>query len=110
MAVHVKHRCATEFLHMETVGPTAIPQCSLNIYGDQRVDVSTVRQWVMRFSIDDSNSGSPLLVQVLMSTVCRLLFITDKNAQLMVVTVEKHCFVAENLLYRVVLLCSLCLL
>ena len=24
--------------------------------------------------------------------------------------VEKHCFVAENLLYRVVLLCSLCLL
>ena len=46
------------------------------------------------------DSGSPLLVQIVTSMARRLLFITGEN-------VEKHCFEAENLLYQVVLLCSL---
>ena len=32
------------------------------------------------------DSGSPLLVQTVMGVACRLLFVADENAQLMVVT------------------------
>ena len=45
--------------------------------------MSTVRWWVVHFS-----SGSSLLVQSSMSLVCRFLFITVKNAQLLVVTIH----------------------
>ena len=37
----------------------------------------------------DSDSGSPLLVQIFMSAAGRLLFIAGENAQLMLVTVLK---------------------
>jgi len=37
---------------------------------------------------------SPPLMQIFTSAACRLLFITGENVQLMVVTVEKPCFVA----------------
>ena len=50
------------------IAPIDIQRCLLNINGDQRVDVSTVRQWVVCFISGDSNSGSPLLVQIFMST------------------------------------------
>ena len=53
--VHVKKRCGSEFLHAENTVPTDIHQCLLNIYGDQTVDVSTLRRWVVRFSSGDSN-------------------------------------------------------
>ena len=76
------------------------------------MDVSTMRQWVVRFS--NSNSAvkdkphSRQAMKIFMSAECRLLFIGGKNAELMVVTiVEKQCFVAEDLLYQTVLLCSL---
>ena len=49
--------------------------------------------------------GSPPLVQILSSTEYRILFITGENAQLIVVTTLKKCFVAENFLYQVVSLC-----
>jgi len=49
------------------------------------VDVSTVRQWVVRFSSGNSNSGSSPLVQAFTGMACRLLFNADKNAELMVV-------------------------
>jgi len=39
-----------------------------------------VRQWVVHFSSSDRNSGSPLLVHILTSVACRLLFIAGKNA------------------------------
>jgi len=42
-------------------------------YGDQRVDVSTVRQWVVLFGSSDSDSASPLLVLVLMSVAMQAL-------------------------------------
>ena len=51
-----------------------------------------MRWWVLHFSSGDSDGGAPLLVQVFMSIKCRLLFITGKNAPLMVVTVLKNSF------------------
>ena len=45
--VWMKQRCVAEFLHVEIMAPTDIHQHLLNIYGDQTVDVSTVRQWVV---------------------------------------------------------------
>ena len=63
---------------------------------------------MVSFSSGDSNSGSPLLEQVMMSTVFRLLFIAGENAQVMVVTVLKYsAFLAANLLCQIVLLYSL---
>ena len=64
----------------------------------------------MHFSSGDSNdSGAPLLVQIFTNTVCRLLFIAGKNAELMVLTVlkKKKRFVAENRVFQIVLLCFL---
>ena len=66
MEVPTKQRFVIEFLHAEKMAPTDIRQCLLNIHGDQTVDVSTVRQWVVCFS-SDNNSGSPPLVPILMS-------------------------------------------
>ena len=90
MEVHRKQRCVTEFLREEKRAPTDIPWWLLNVYGDEIVDVSTVRLWVVHFSTGDSES--PLLVQIFMSTACRLLFIAGKNVYLMVVTVSKNVF------------------
>jgi len=38
-------------------------------------------------------------MQIFTSIVCRLFLIADENAQLTVVTVEKWCFIAENLFH-----------
>ena len=63
MEVHMKQRCVIEFLQMEKNSSTDIHQCLLNIYGDQTVDVSTARLWVVHFSSSDSDNGSLPLVQ-----------------------------------------------
>ena len=55
MEVWMKQECAIGFLHAENMAPTNIHQYLLNVYGDQTVDVSTVRQWILYFSIGDSN-------------------------------------------------------
>ena len=60
--VTMKQRCVIEFLHVEKMAPNNISLFLLIIYGDQIVDVSTVRSWVVHFSNSDSDSGSPLLV------------------------------------------------
>ena len=39
----VKQRSGTEFLHVKRVAPTDINWCLLSVYGDQTVDVCTVR-------------------------------------------------------------------
>ena len=63
--VHMKQRHGIEFLHAEKTAPTDIHQCLLNVYGDQTVDVSTLRQWVVHFSScnsevkDEPRSGWP---------------------------------------------------
>ena len=77
-----------EFLHTEEVVPIGIHQCLVNVYGDQTVDVSTVRWWVARFS--SSKSRSPPLVQISVSAAYRLVFTAGENAQLMVVTMSKN--------------------
>jgi len=61
MDVHMKQRCVIEFLHVEKIASNDIHRRLLNIYGDQTVDVSTVRWWVARFSSGDSDvKGQPL--------------------------------------------------
>jgi len=57
----------------------------LKLFGDQAVDVSTVRQWVVPFSTDDSSSEA-----FFTGTACRLLFIAEEDAELMVVTVFRN--------------------
>ena len=84
MEVWMKKRCVTEFYHAEKTAPTDIHQPLLDVSGDNPVDVSTVRWWLVRFS--SGNSGSLPLVQIFASTVCKLLYITGKNAELMAVT------------------------
>jgi len=49
-----------------------------------------VRWRVLHFSSSDSDSGSPLLVQIFMNAACRFLFIAGKNAQLVVVIMLKN--------------------
>ena len=49
MGVHLKQRCRIEFLHVEEIAPTGICQHLLNVVGDQTMDVSTVRRWVVFF-------------------------------------------------------------
>jgi len=78
MKVCMKQSCVPEFLHVEKMANTGIHWCLLNIYGDQVVDVSTVRQWVVCFS-NGNDSGSPLLMQIFMSMADRLLFSAGKN-------------------------------
>ena len=55
MEVCMKRRRVTEFFHLEKMAPTDIHWCFLNIFGDQRVDVNTVRWWVVHFSSGDSD-------------------------------------------------------
>ena len=70
----MKQRCVNEFLHVENITPTDIHRCLLNVYGNQTVDVNSIRQWVVCFSSGDSESDSPLLVHIFRSAACRLLF------------------------------------
>jgi len=92
MEVHMKQRYVTEFLHTEQMALIDIHQCLLNVYGDQTVDVSTMRQCMVCFSTGNSDSGSPPLVQAFMRTAYRLLFIANENAELMVITMLKKVF------------------
>ena len=80
MVESVKHMCGNEFLHTENMSAINIQWCLLNIYGEQTVDVSTVSQWVVRFSSDNSDNGSLPVVQVFTSTACRLWFMPSENA------------------------------
>ena len=47
--VRFKQRAIIEFLTAEKVPPIEIHRRMQVVYGDQCVDVSTVRHWVMRF-------------------------------------------------------------
>ena len=74
----------------------------LNIYGDQPVDRGTV----VHFS--SSDSGSPLPVQIFyrhnMQSLVQHWWECIANSG---DSVEKWCFLAENLLYQTVVMCSL---
>ena len=56
MEVHIKERCATEFLPAEKMTPGGFCLCLLNVQGKQTVDVNTLRRWVVCFSSADSDT------------------------------------------------------
>jgi len=67
--VRFKQRAVIEFLTAEKVPPIEIHRRMQAVYGDQCVDVSTVRRWVRRFKdgelgqadlSDKTRSGSPV--------------------------------------------------
>jgi len=76
--VQMKQRCGIKFIHVKKIAHIDIHQCLLNVDGDQRVNESRPRWWMVHFSSGDKNSH--LLVQILMSMAYRLLFITGENA------------------------------
>ena len=80
MEVYMEKRCVTEFLHEEKMTTNDIHGHLMNVYGDQPVDVRTVRWWVVCFSSGESDSVLLLLVQMFKSMACRFLFITGENA------------------------------
>ena len=49
MELCIKQTCVTEILHVEKMAPIDIHRHLQNVYGDQTVDVSTLRQWVVNF-------------------------------------------------------------
>ena len=64
----------------EIITFTGIHRRLLNIYGDQTVDVNKVMKWVVHFNSGNTDSGSPLVVQIFTSAACRLSFMAGKNA------------------------------
>jgi len=80
MVVHMKQRGVIEFLHAEKIAPTDIHQHFLNIYGDQTMDVSTARWWVVHFSKGDSERVIYAGANFYECGMRALLFITGKNA------------------------------
>lgn len=55
MKVRMKQRCVIEFLHAEKIAPSDIHKRLLKVYGEQTVDVNTVKQWIMCFSSGDNS-------------------------------------------------------
>ena len=79
--VHMKQRCDTEFFHAEKMSLVGTHQCLLNIYGNQPVDVSTMRQWVVHFSRADGR---------LHPSNCTKLSISFNALETMVTMLEYH--------------------
>jgi len=81
--VYIKQSCGSEFLHMEKMAPTDIHCHMLNVYGEQTVDVSTVRNgWCVSALVMVGTSAGRFLTMT-----CRLLYFAGENAELTVVTV-----------------------
>ena len=76
----MKQRCVTEFIHVEKMSYTGIHHWFLNACRDLIADVSSVRWWVIW-------KTHWVAMWVLMSATCRLIFISGKNAHLMVMAV-----------------------
>ena len=96
MEVQMKQRCKIEFLHTEKMESTGIHQHLLNIYGDQTVDVSTVKAGLCGQCFPSNDVVVAVVKQRVTSAGAdfyeygELLFITGENAQLMVVTMLKN--------------------
>jgi hypothetical protein len=57
MEVHTKQRCVIDFLHADKIAPVDIHRCLLNVYGDPKVNVGTVRRWVSAVSTAAQHSS-----------------------------------------------------
>ena len=112
----ISHRSTYEakivgYFRAEKIALIDIHYGLLNIYGDQTVDVSTTRWWVVRFSSGDSNSGSPPLAQsCLRVNIQAFVHCWQKCTFNSGDYVEKYCFVTNNFLYQLMVLCSFYLL
>lgn len=64
------------------MAPTDIHQPLLEFYGDQTVDVSTVRRWMVTAVVTVTSKTSHVLDghADVVTVACRLLFIIGKNA------------------------------
>jgi len=89
MEVQMKQRRGNEFSVWKKMASIDIHGHLVNNNGDQIVDVSTVRQWVLQFSCSGSDSESSPLVQMYMNATYRLL-IAGENTQLTLVTALKN--------------------
>ena len=56
MELFMKLRCGTEFLHAQKMAPTDIHKCLLNVYGDQMVNMSTVKDALRGQHFPSNNS------------------------------------------------------
>ena len=64
--VCMKQRCVTEFLHVEKWHPLAFIDACKSFWRPNS-GYENSGWWLLPFSSDDSDSGSPALVQVFMS-------------------------------------------
>ena len=62
MEVYVKQMCITELIPVEKIPPTDIHRCLLDVYKDQTVDVSSMKQWVVHFSSGNSSVKEKVLL------------------------------------------------
>lgn len=51
----MKQKCRTEFYHVEKLVPVDFYSYMLKVSGDQIVDLSTAKRWVVHFSSDNSD-------------------------------------------------------
>lgn len=79
MELHMEQSRGIEFLCEEKTAPTDLHQHLLKVDGNAAVAVSAVRWWVLCFSSGGSNGGSPLLMQIVTSTACRILFTVGES-------------------------------
>ena len=89
METQMKQRCGMEFLHLKKNCTRWHSLVLAECFWRPNSGCEHSRAVVVRFSSGDSDSRSPLLVQIVLNVVCRLLFIPRENAQLMVETILK---------------------
>jgi len=107
MEVCMKQRQVTEFLYVEKMAPIDINQCLLNVSRDQPVAVSMARHGWCISAVTAATVDHILWYRFLWAQhadCCSSLMKIRANGG---DYVEEQCFVAENLLYQIVLLCSL---
>ncbi len=106
MEAQMKQRYVIEFFYAEKMAPTDIRQRLPNVYGDQAVDVHTVRWWVLRLSTGNSYiCERQATFWVAMHSCHTIKWRVSQSAHLHESAnggdyVEKQCFVAETLLYQ----------
>ena len=100
---HWRLRCITEFHYAEEMAPI-IYQRLLNVCRDHAVDTSTVRRWVafQQWWQWATSAGTEFYKYNVQTGLCCWTKCIAKGGDY----IEKYCFVAENFLYQVVLLCS----
>ena len=104
----LKRRCVTDFLHAREIAYIDIHQRLLNLYGDQRVDVSTVRQWLVCFSNLTTATRRTATFRMAMHSCHTTKWRAPQSAHPCESASagdcdETQCFIAENVLYQSVI-------